>query len=321
FEFEYSPGVIFLTMGIEQEAVAEMTEHIRPGLQTEEAAGVTAVLVPLTEPLRKAREQWNGASPSYIQVQHPGDQAAVITMGKRSDDLTRRAATLRFRGATGELLEPAPPWSGDVVFNSVVLALHEGRFASYPLRWLYFLSGLLGAAMIATGLLLWAKKRHARLRGATPGRGLIFIERTNLAIIVGLPLAVLAYFWANRLLPVAMAQREAWEVHCMFLVWALSFAHAGFRELRRAWREQVAVLALLCLLLPVLSTLTTDVGLVSSLREGDWLRAGFELFSVGFGLALCLSWPRLKAPEPRPGNTATDTASPMSTTVPGSAEV
>jgi len=43
-----------------------------------------------------------------------------------------------------------------------MLGLHEGLFAGPLLRALYVLSGLLGAAMIATGLVLWSVKRRQR---------------------------------------------------------------------------------------------------------------------------------------------------------------
>ena len=55
---------------------------------------------------------------------------------------------------------------------------------------------------------------------------------------MGLPLGVAAYFWANRLLPIALEARAEWEMHILFLAWALSFVHAGARELKRAWSER-----------------------------------------------------------------------------------
>ena len=43
---------------------------------------------------------------------------------------------------------------------NVMEGLHTARFANAPLRWLFFLSGLMGCAMVATGLLLWAVKER-----------------------------------------------------------------------------------------------------------------------------------------------------------------
>jgi hypothetical protein len=85
------------------------------------------------------------------------------------------------------------------------------------------LSGLLGAAMIATGLVLWAVKRRQRAEKARSGihSGLRLVERLNIGAIVGLPVAIGAYFWANRLLPIELAARAQWEAHVLFIVWTL----------------------------------------------------------------------------------------------------
>lgn len=300
YTFEYSPGVFILSMGVDQEAQDEMYAHLYPGRERPEPTGVEAPIVDISGPLAAAQARWPNSQIRFMDIFHPGDEAATLRVGKTVESVTRRASILQFSAVTGELLAEPPAMPPDAVFADSVLAMHEGRFANYYLRWLYFLSGLLGAAMIATGLLLWAKKRRTRLGENTAApRSLIFIERTNLGIIVGLPLGVAAYFWANRLLPVGLEARAEWELHCLFLVWVLSFAHAGARELARAWREQVGLLAALFLLLPLLNAVTTDTHLGVSLSQGDWVRAGFDITALVFGVAMCLVWRRLTVPEPR----------------------
>ena len=56
-----------------------------------------------------------------------------------------------------------------MVVNHALLGLHEGLFAGPVLRWIYFLTGLLGTAMIGIGLVLWTVERKAK---AAAGRGL-----------------------------------------------------------------------------------------------------------------------------------------------------
>src|SRR5690606_41485603 len=82
------------------------------------------------------------------------------------------------------------------------------RFADPMLRWEYFAAGLASSAMIATGLTLWIIKRRRRFTDQTRiPFGHWLVERLNLAAIVGLPIAMAAYFWPNRLLPLAVATR------------------------------------------------------------------------------------------------------------------
>lgn len=300
YEFEYLPGVMALTVGTGEEAREEMYAHLYPGRDRSEASGVAAEMAPIAGPVAHAESRWGEGSIRYVELRHPGQSNAVVTIGRRGSGIERRTETLKYSAMSGELLGVSPDAPPNTIFSDAVLALHEGRFAAPALRWLYFISGLVGAAMIATGLLLWAKKRRSRLKPSVIApSSLVFVERSNLGIIVGLPLGVLAYFWANRLLPVAMDSRAEWELHILFLAWACSFMHAGARETACAWREQVGLLALLLLFLPMLNLATTSTHLIATLSAGDWERAGFDLFALASGLILCLVWPKLRQPERR----------------------
>jgi uncharacterized iron-regulated membrane protein len=92
-----------------------------------------------------------------------------------------------------------------------MIGLHAGRYAKSLLRWLYFVSGLGGAIMVATGLVLWTVKRRNRLADPlAPHFGFRLVERLNIAFIAGLPAGIAVYFLANRLLPPRLAQRADW---------------------------------------------------------------------------------------------------------------
>ena len=91
-----------------------------------------------------------------------------------------------FDGTNGALLHVLPAvGSTPKAVRDVLLGLHEGLYAGPLLRGLYVLSGLMGAAMIATGLVLWAVKR--RQRAAKAGRvhgGLWLVERLNVGGVI-----------------------------------------------------------------------------------------------------------------------------------------
>lgn len=299
YTFQYSPGVAVLSMGADNSAREALFGHIYPRGEQPKPTGESAqMLASVAGPVSIAKAHWPQGRLRYVELNHPGDSAAFLSIGRQPEGIDRSGGEMHFNAQSGALMHASAKLPADAVFSTGTLALHEGHFADYALRWVYFLSGLLGAAMIATGTLLWAKKRRTLLKGAPPPRSISFVERANLGTIVGLPLGCLAYFWANRLLPLEMADRAAWEMHCLFLVWAGSFMHAGARNLQRAWREQVAVLAGLSLALPVLNALTTDVHLVASIAQQDWVRAGFDISVFVFGALMCAVWPRLTQPQP-----------------------
>ena len=291
FDFSYFPGPAAMNVGMGYEVIDDLYEELYPGPETAEASGSAARIVDLIEPLETAHKLLPDGEIGYVEIINPGDAKAMIHVAaSRPATLADGLAIVEFDGVSGDFIRiHEPEYSAAVATATVLYSVHNGRFANVALRWLYFLSGLLGAAMVATGLVLWAKKRRAKLvRRGVGGSGLHFVERTNVAIIVGLPLGIAAYFLANRLLPVGMDGRAAWEMHCLYLVWGVCFAHAAARETSRAWREQVIALALACAAIPIVNALTTDVHLAATAADGDWVRAGFDLTAITFSIALAM---------------------------------
>ena len=188
-----------------------------------EASGQIAPLTSLEAIIERARIATQGAPIEALDIRHLGDaNSRVIVRGSSTTGPLSSSGTLVFDGVSGELLAEQPTLqSGSKAFRDVMLGLHEGRFAGPLLRVLYVVSGLLGAAMLATGLVLWVVKRRKRaIKASASSRfGLILFEKLNIATVVGLPVAIAAYFWANRILPLGIANRADWEIHCLFLCW------------------------------------------------------------------------------------------------------
>lgn len=257
-----------------------------PGLVEE--AGEPAPLTPLAPLIDEAGRHWGEGRIRSIDIRHPGDSnARVVISEDAADSVAAGAGRLVFDGVSGALLHSAPSASSPAMgVRDVFIGLHEGLFAPPLMRWLYFLSGLLGTGMVATGLVIWAVKRRQqadRRNGRAP-RGLLLVEKLNVGTVAGLPVAIAAYFWANRLLPVAMPTRAAWEAHAMFLTWLALLVHAALRPRTRAWREQFALAALAYAAIPLLNALTTERHLGQSLAAGDWVFAGFDLTVLALGI-------------------------------------
>lgn len=159
-----------------------------------------------------------------MTISHPGGAAAASFYAAR-DSLGRPASRLILSATDGRLLYSAPTESGARTVESVMILLHLGTFADRVLRWLYFLSGIMGTVMVGTGLLLWTVKRRARLPDPTrPPLGFRLVERLNIAMMVGPVCGIAAYFLANRLLPLGLFERGDREIACLFATWAASLA-------------------------------------------------------------------------------------------------
>ncbi len=213
----------------------------------------------------------------------------------------RRTLNLNAQGQAFPVDNPPGPLAK---LHDIFYGLHILRFAAPPLRALFFFLGLLGTALVATGLLMWTVKRRKRQESLTgaggAGFGYRLVERLNIATIVGFPLSLVTIFWANRLLPIGLEARGDREVMVVFITWGLTFVHALARPAVKGWKEQLAVAALLCGLLPFLDVLTTP---------GASTRLGFNLAMLTFGGIFTWAYLRVSVrdrirpehPQPQPG--------------------
>lgn len=263
-----------------------------------EPTGVAAPSAPI-EPMIATTERLRTDGPvMYVTVYNRGDEASIVTV-ETLDDLGEIGGIV-FSGTSGELLSDYETQHYDDLASrtkDALLSLHTGTFAGPVLRWAYLLAGAAGSAMVATGMILWAVRRRERAerRDGKPSFGLVAVERSMVAVVVGLLVAVVAYFWSNRLLPYVFEDPERWEIDALFVVWGLCFLHASLRPSRAAYREQIAALAVLSTLLPLVNVFASGRHLGMTLFGGEARRdlgvAAIDLTFLAVGaLAGITAW-------------------------------
>lgn len=264
------------------------SEESRPAMA--ESADIAAPLIELSSLVDKVNNIWGEGKITSLEIKNPGDANARVTIKPQAGDTVAVPDYgLVFDGVSGKLLEN---YNGPYAFGAVdefLKGIHRGLFAGPFLRILYLFMGFAGTAMIGTGLLLWSNKRTSRLlaKNQKPHLGIALVDRLNLGTIVGLPIAITAYFWANRLLPVSMETRATWEIHVMYATLAVCFIYPLWRPLNKAWVELLWLASVALCLLPVINAFTTERHLAISIMQGDWIMAGFDLsaFSIGIVFA------------------------------------
>ncbi len=232
-------------------------------------------------------------------MNNPNDANATISLQRQEGRIISSSQPgMLFNGVSGALLSTSGDVEGAAVqTRGVLYGLHIGRFANPFLRGLFFLCGLAGCTMVATGLLLWAVKERQKFakvvaHGGRVGWGLRLVDGLNIGAIAGVPIAIAAYFWANRLLPVGLAERPQTEISWFFIAWGVSMLAGLAWPTRRMWQIQLAVGGLLFAALPLLNAVTTASHLGVSLPLQLWAVAGFDLSCLGLGLFLlaCAWW-------------------------------
>lgn len=283
------------------------------GTLTRPKAKEAAPLASLDAIVKDAETRWSAAhgrqiAADSIRVANPGDAAAVITVRSLfpPDGISMDRGVAAYDGVSGRLLREHA--AGPVrQVHAFMAGLHFIQFRHWTLRWLYFLGGMAGCVMIATGFLFWLESRRARhLKQGLAG--VAVVQGLTVGVLTGTILSTCAFFLANRLLPVgygwAGATRETLEMWAYFGVWAGCFAHAWLRP-RWAWREQCIGIAVLALAALLANLVTTGGGIAAP----GLAVLGMDLMLLaGAGVALLVAR-RLGRAKPVPVAPAVRTAS------------
>lgn len=261
------------------------------GRYTRAKANRSGTLASLDAMLAQAEHEWGGGRAYLVRVWHPGDAGSYVELRRSfAHDITLNRDQIYFDAATGAVLHrfAAAPV---MTVQRFISGLHLIQFEHWTLRWLYFLAGLAGSVMIATGFIFWLEARRAR-HALKRLAGVRLVEGLTIGSISGIVIATLAFLVANRLLPLGLANRAGWEMGAFYLAWIASFAHAWWRP-GPAWREQALAVVVLAILAVALNALTTGDHLLRTLGHGQWAVAGLDLMLLATAIAAAVAARRL----------------------------
>jgi hypothetical protein len=263
----------------------EIRLFVEAGVMPEMAAplGRPGTLAPIG-PMVEAATARTGEAPEGLGIYSPSDaRPTVLAIFEEPHGLAHLHPQVAFDGGTGAILSGNGTAKAATVTSAVMVGIHEAHFAGPALRALFFLCGILGAATVATGLVLWGVARTPQ-GAARAGFGLGLVRVLNLGTIAGLPAGIAGYFLANRLLSLDLPARAQWEVGAFFAVWLLVALLGALRPAGRAWPEALGFSGALYLAVPVVSGLTTGEHALTGTRF-----LGFDLAMLALAAALLLA--------------------------------
>ncbi|MCJ8160713.1 PepSY-associated TM helix domain-containing protein [Acinetobacter zhairhuonensis] len=194
--------------------------------------------------LQTVEQHWGRQELASITVQNPNtDQALYSFMQLQDHTITRNQPQITLRGTDASLIRSTRNDSAIATLNFGVYGLHMATFAQPVLRLAFFFSGLLGCCMIASGLLLWSLKRQLQNKTGQFHFGHYLVDRFNIATFVGLPMAMLAYLFTNRIVTIT-SDTPNYEIYAFFTTWSLSLVLALCTPKQWLWRSQLAGLSL-----------------------------------------------------------------------------
>lgn len=231
----------------------------------------------------------------FLRIEHAGDRhARIIITPQLSRALTAGRPPIILDGVTGEILQQGPAVaSGGREAQNLMISLHTGRFAAPWLRFLFFIAGVSGCFMIATGAMMWATKLRQKLKGET-SVGLWLVDKLNAGTFAGLPIGLACYFYANRLIPASLPQRADWEIDSLFAGWAVITLLMLFSSSRKAWARMFMLTAALYALLPLLNAWTSGFHLFNNFSRQHYPLAGFDLMLLVIAAGYAIAGYRLR---------------------------
>ena len=231
--------------------------------------------------------QWRQGLPEQAALD---DQSLIECAAETNKARTERALFMEIESASAATTRQGDP---DEAFTAGLLhdvgrVLIAGRFGDLTLRWLYFLCGLGGTVMVASGLVLWTVKRREKLLDPLrPPLGFRIVERLNIAVLAGFPLGCIAFFLANRLLPLAPPGRAEREITVLFSVWGVAALTALVLRPKRGWSVLLAAIALGLVGVVGCDLLMLRPGLIQWIADADWpmvtVDAVLLVLATGFG--------------------------------------
>jgi uncharacterized iron-regulated membrane protein len=309
----YFPQAHVGSYGLDKEAKATYQAEAYGSFRRPALKQPSTGLASLDSMVAEAERRWAGGRVHFVRVWHPGDAAAYVELRRSyAGNVTMNLDQVFFDAGSGAVLhrfEAAPVMTA----QRFIAGMHFIQFDHWGIRWLYFVAGLAGCVMIATGFLFWLEARRA----SHAKKGLVgvrVVEALTVGSVSGIVLATLAYLVVNRVLPLGMQfagwQRDELEVWVFYFVWLATFAHALVRRAevatqpaRRAWREQCQAIGVLALVALLLNAITTGDHLLATFARGDWqvfgVDAGLLLLAVLAALVARRLVPRPQLPSPQ----------------------
>ncbi|CAI3924524.1 PepSY domain-containing protein [Commensalibacter papalotli (ex Botero et al. 2024)] len=213
-------------------------------------------------PLLAKAQTYFGAMPSAIVFA----KKEIRFMENDEARIARLKNYVAFDRNTMQQTSSSTPPTALSLLNKTLLGIHMVRAGDTILRIVFFLMGIGSSVLVAYGLLLFCNKKRNSVSSNTSMYKQYFyktVEGINIGIIMGILIALVAFFWLNRLLPISLPQRLHWEItgffSVFFIILITSILSTTYNKTYLTWISSIGFFSILCLFLPVL-----DIALCSS---------------------------------------------------------
>ncbi|MEW5824742.1 MAG: PepSY-associated TM helix domain-containing protein [Pseudomonadota bacterium] len=262
-----------------------------------------ARMLPLSHLLKKIEQEAPGFAATellFMRVNTPRPMVRVALEHPHALVRGPRTAYLLLHPYTGAVLDTSmlpgreSGWSTSV---NLAFALHFGSYGGEPVRWMYFLLGIMGALLFYTGNLLWLESRHKKKRASDsavlePSPSVRFMAILTVGVSLGTVLGVGVALVAGKGLQGLGLEPYTLYVSVFYAVLIASVVWAAWRGAARAAVELLAACALAAFSMP-LASLLSGWG-ASGLVMGQGDPALLLVDAVALSASCLLAWAALR---------------------------
>lgn len=218
---------------------------------------------------------------NVITVKNPNTSQAIATFNALEDHtITQNVPQTTFNAANGEILASIKNHSAVAKLSAGVYGIHMMTFAQPFLRVALFFSGILGCAMIASGLLLWSLKRQIQSKKNKLSVGHYLVDRLNMTAFIGLSISILSFLICYRVN--AIFNLTISEALVFFAVWSSCFLISLFTSQQYLWKSFVKAFILVSILFIIIDAVFLLYYLNISANFSYWKILRLDFFILIF---------------------------------------
>lgn len=240
------------------------------------AAGKQAPMLPVAELLQQAKQKLPEAKLTFLTFSNVNDEhATVMVRGIVEQGTLIKRASVVMNAVDGSIIKVAQPTTATpgTTFLRGLTALHFGDYGQVPLRWLYFVLGMMGAFLFYSGNLLWIESRRKRRKHEQPGKTW-WMARLTIGVCIGSMAAISFMFVMQKIAPIQTPKLY------YFASWLVCIFWACIRAPAHSACELLLLAAACTVLVPLADTIATQRTLVHHVLAGEWPSFAVEATAV-----------------------------------------
>ena len=250
--------------------------------------------------LAHAQDAFDGHYIDRIIVKAPMTERSIIRFyGRPINKATHQRRVIGYELATGTQVVDSRKLAQTYpqrVMNTLI-GLHAARFSDFFVKSVFALGGIFGCVLLATGSLIFIQKYNASIASPWQQRFYNATKRISIGVYLGLPIATLCYFYANRFNSASNLHQAELEQRIFYISFSCVIVFSLWFTQRFLSQVLLLLVGALAVCLPLVSATLNQVAVFQYLSPNENKHLGFYFVVVSIGIVSLYGGYRLMATQ------------------------